>query len=825
MKQGLWPIRNLGKKGKGWIVFPLILMVACTIGVFLAWQNRESQAAEEKEILRVAGRWAEGLKQRDGRLRYDDMTPALQKEFKAYQQEISGNANNWVIGGSSPWVESYEIDVQGMSAFITYLTKTSNPATFIKKEELSFTKEKGKLVVAESYEADEFSGDFYTLFIPWSWARVNDNTYISFFDGAVNMGGIEEVAYEASRGAEQFTGNQAKVISTESIDHLALPAYQVVADQQASSGDHPVVRYTHYYFLSAEKGKAVHLYFETDKVAEKDAQRIVKSFSLIPEETVTDGAALSRLWDGYLYFAITSIGNEPFTDGTGLSVFTAVDYVIPQIVKDGAYELLENGDARIDDKTLSQYIKKYFMVDIESFHPETDFPGGIYHEEQDSWNISILKRRLDQAAGYQEGNAWGMWLGKVTKNSHGVITATMESRVKSTGRVELTNTYTLQEGPEGTLYFVRMVRTYPAEKHVVLKGDYTSLNLADFGIEQLSSEGGISAGNVGDHLLVQGSKSDAEFPPVSLTLYDLAEEKILKKLPVSLGDDGFVGLRRTDDKVIVKFLDGFCYTDHALTALSEKITIPRELVAGHEKRWHYDSFRYDVSADLQSIVYTAGEGLYLYNLSNRKSTLLAENIPAEGKAKDDFGIASYPLMDPYFINGDKGVAVRIGGYEGDRGMMIVTLDKPVTPRVIEATHPFIWNWAGVSDQIPQWGYVYDEEKNINSAYTVAMAKFDPWEILPAQEISMTSEQLPLIDASSNMVYNDKYIAYTSQLDDNYTDPAERRYTINIVDLSTLKAETVLELKAGCPAVYGVTEDGRVLFGYSFEQETGFGITR
>lgn len=45
-----------------------------------------------------------------------------------------------------------------------------------------------------------------------------------------------------------------------------------------------------------------------------------------------------------------------------------------------------------------------------------------------------------------------------------------------------------------------------------------------------------------------------------------------------------------------------------------------------------------MSADLQNIVYTAGEVLYLYNLSSQESRLLAENIPAEGKAKDDLGV-------------------------------------------------------------------------------------------------------------------------------------------------------------------------------------------
>lgn len=804
----------------------LILILVCTAGVFLACQNNESQALEEEEILHIAGLWAEGLKQRDGRVRYEHMTAALQQNFKAYQQKITGDADNWVIGGSSPWVESYEMEVQGTSAFITYLTRTSNPATFIKKEELSFVKENGKLLVADNYEADEFNGDFYTLFIPWSWAKVNDNPYISFFDGSIDIGGIEELVYDASRGAEQFADNQANVISTESIDHLGLPVYKVVADHSstAPSGDNKMIRQTHYYFSNPEKGKAVHLYFETDKVTEEDVRRIVKSFSFLSEETITDAAILSRLWSDYLYFAITSIGNEPFADGAELKVSAAVEYVIPQIVKDGAYELLETGETRIDDETLSRYIKKYFMVDIERFHPENDFPLGLYHGEQDSWNIGRLKERLNQATGYQEGNSWGMWLGKVAKNSQGVITAAMEHRVKSTGRVQSTDTYTLQERPDGTLYFISMVRTYPEEKHVVLKGDYTPLDLSDFGIEQLSAEDGISAGNIGGHLLVQGSKLGDEFPAVSLTRYDLAEEKILKSLPVSSGDDGFIGLRRTDDKIIVKFLDGFSYTDHALTTLSEKIAIPRELVSGHEKRWHVDSFRYDVSADLQNIVYTAGEGLYLYNLSSRESRLLAENIPAEGKIKDEFGLATHHLLDPYFINGDKGVAVRVGGYEGDHGMMIVTLDKTAVTRVIKAVYPFVWNWASVSDQMPHWGYMHDEENNINSAYTVAIAKFDLGETLPAQKISMKSEQRPLWEEMSNMVYNDKYIAYTSQLEDNYTDSAERRYTINIVNLATLKAETVLELKAGRPAVYGVTEGGRVLFGYSFEQETGLGIT-
>jgi hypothetical protein len=95
--------------------------------------------------------WANALKTRDGKPRYEMMTEKAKEKFKQEQINKSGESWNYVIGGSSPWVVDFEFEINGMNATITYRTQTSEPAYYHTKERLTFIKQNGKLLV-EDYE-------------------------------------------------------------------------------------------------------------------------------------------------------------------------------------------------------------------------------------------------------------------------------------------------------------------------------------------------------------------------------------------------------------------------------------------------------------------------------------------------------------------------------------------------------------------------------------------------------------------------------------------------------------------------------------------------
>ncbi len=91
--------------------------------------------------------WANALKTRDGKPRYEMMSEQAKEKFKQEQITLIGENWNYVIGGSSPWVVDYEIEIDGMTATILYVTQTSDPAYYQTKETLTFVKENGKLIV------------------------------------------------------------------------------------------------------------------------------------------------------------------------------------------------------------------------------------------------------------------------------------------------------------------------------------------------------------------------------------------------------------------------------------------------------------------------------------------------------------------------------------------------------------------------------------------------------------------------------------------------------------------------------------------------------
>lgn len=91
--------------------------------------------------------WANALKTRDGKPRYEMMSEKAKEKFKKEQVNESGENWNYVIGVSSPWVVDFEFEINGMNATITYRTQTSEPAYYHTKERLTFIKKNGKILV------------------------------------------------------------------------------------------------------------------------------------------------------------------------------------------------------------------------------------------------------------------------------------------------------------------------------------------------------------------------------------------------------------------------------------------------------------------------------------------------------------------------------------------------------------------------------------------------------------------------------------------------------------------------------------------------------
>ncbi|MBW4082028.1 M56 family metallopeptidase [Paenibacillus sp. S150] len=102
-----------------------------------------------QQVMKLASVWADALVSRDGHPRYGMMSAAVQEQFRQEQAARSGENWNYNIGVSSPRVVDYKIRIDGKTAYITYLTQTSEPAYYQTEERVTFTVEDGELVVGE----------------------------------------------------------------------------------------------------------------------------------------------------------------------------------------------------------------------------------------------------------------------------------------------------------------------------------------------------------------------------------------------------------------------------------------------------------------------------------------------------------------------------------------------------------------------------------------------------------------------------------------------------------------------------------------------------
>ncbi|MEA1959741.1 MAG: M56 family metallopeptidase [Bacillota bacterium] len=117
-------------------------------GEYRYYKISESDFKSIDKLL-LATAWANALKTRDGKPRYEMMSEQAKENFTKEQIDRSGDNWNFNIGVSSPWVVDFEIEIDGMTANITYLTQTSEPAYYNSRETLSFGKENGTLVVVD----------------------------------------------------------------------------------------------------------------------------------------------------------------------------------------------------------------------------------------------------------------------------------------------------------------------------------------------------------------------------------------------------------------------------------------------------------------------------------------------------------------------------------------------------------------------------------------------------------------------------------------------------------------------------------------------------
>ncbi|QOR34847.1 M56 family metallopeptidase [Clostridium sp. 'deep sea'] len=146
VKRRIKNVLNYKKPSFMVIFFSIIITIAIGIGLITNPINT-TKISDTRDILEISEKWAEELKNRDGKARYELMSPESKADYYNSLVDINGEEYPWVIGCSSPYVVSYEIKASGTSAVITYITETSEPKEYIYQEQLFFDNQGGKTFV------------------------------------------------------------------------------------------------------------------------------------------------------------------------------------------------------------------------------------------------------------------------------------------------------------------------------------------------------------------------------------------------------------------------------------------------------------------------------------------------------------------------------------------------------------------------------------------------------------------------------------------------------------------------------------------------------
>lgn len=551
---------------------------------------------------------------------------------------------------------------------------------------------------------------------------------------------------------------------------------------------------------------------------------------------ITDPEEIQYLWSHYLYDGIPTVLNGEFDDPAEMKdQGYLVHFALVRLVKDGDVpsnpsDAQDTREIEIPSvKQVEQKIKEYFNIDVP-VDPEKLIKQS-YILSDDGRMIKIPSEEV----GYEE-KPWGFTIDKILYDpAKGEYRVAMDHIANlKTGRVDYTIQVTLKERGKRDLYYGSVKREYKEQKVVELLGEYTPLRAEDFGAEVVENVTPISiyGFDVGRNLLLIASSDRMD----TITLYNPENHQMERRLelPISSGSL-FRGIRKLPDRLIFKMNDSFFVTDLNLTRMGEAATKLPDSVRKVLANPQYLS-EYDVSQDLKKIVYTDRSGLYLHDLESGKTTKLSSHIPVKSTLLD----TSY-IRTPYYSKDDQMIIAKLSGYEEDYGLLVLPLDQPAKRYIERKISRFeSMDETNVMFPIPSIEYIDVEEVSVGQrgegrrTFAIRMVDLNKKDLSSAVEKSVLrkvdfqdewNQQPWNLNTEGIPRYNGKYMAYVaSDREEGIVYPDERIYHLVRINLETMKAETVLSVKAGVPSIRALTGDGRILFSYAFEREQGLAIT-
>ncbi len=542
-------------------------------------------------------------------------------------------------------------------------------------------------------------------------------------------------------------------------------------------------------------------------------------------EEITDPAELEQLWQEYLYDSITTVGNtREFNSAQEIDPLNVAKYCWFKYVEAYGKESLELAGEGSTSRlfpldTVLEYAQRYF--DLTSLDV-SNIKAHSYDQQKQAFLFNLGSDDRNTPS-YNAGNPWGIYLDKVTRNNDGTITAVLINYGPGqTERIDYTETYTLKQREDGSLYFVNGRRVYINNHLVTITGHYQRFDKIigfEGNMQELSMLGELNG------LLILAYTPYDQEKTASLMLVDPETMKVEKQLEVSANfaaaDISLVG-----DSIVIRLNDRIISVDKTL-AQSDEVSLPAAITEKINREPRYDKKGnndiyfggYDVSSDKKRYVYTDETGVKLLNTADNSEKLLA---PTPAITSRSFQYISY-YNSPRFVAHEQKVITTMIGYESAMNYTLCDLESGAV-KTYEITSEssstcFIRYDTGLLEVNTP---IYNREKQ-SSEYNTYYLDFRTGEF---EQIVLTE---PGDTGDIRMPYHcyvgqgySAFITYNTDYDDN----ANNMFYLNQLNLNTLLIETqIISIKAAETHILGVLADGRIVFWYNYNpSENGICIT-